>query len=34
MNRARELLEEGRLRAALAEIRITRNIFNRISEIC
>lgn len=34
MNRARNLINEGKLKAAYSEIQLTRNIFNRISEIC
>jgi len=34
MNRARELTEAGKLKSAYSEIMLTRNIFNRISEIC
>ncbi|MFO7914343.1 MAG: hypothetical protein R6U43_01465 [Candidatus Krumholzibacteriales bacterium] len=34
MNRARALIGEGKLNAAFSEIQLTRNIFNRISEIC
>ncbi|MBD3178817.1 MAG: hypothetical protein GF417_04030 [Candidatus Latescibacteria bacterium] len=34
MEKARTLIDAGKLEAAYSEIRISRNIFNRISEIC